>query len=621
MPLLDANSTLTQQLMALETVPDSYIVVSPQLLILTASNAYLADTLKRRNDLVGRYLFDAFPDNPAAPQANAVRNWRASLELVIATGKPHQMALQHYDVLDPERSGHFVERHWLPRNTPVFDAQGQLQYIIHSSVNVTEEVQARRAMEQAEGREQEALVEAERQRQRLSQLVLQAPAAICLFQGPDFVYELVNPGYQQLFGGRRHLLDKPLLEVTPEFRESPVWERLHEVYRTGQTHQDHEVPLSFMGAEGQNPEERYFNHTFQARYNEHQQVDGVYVFAFDVTEQVKARQQVLDLNQQLTRVNADLDSFVYMASHDLRGPINNLDGLVQALQEELPDPQAPTGPLLQMMQEAVQRFQRTLGQLGEVLQLHQAQDPAPIVELATIVEDLRQDLLPALQQTGGQLEVEADACPTVAMPAKSLRSLLYNLLSNALKYRHPDRPPHVRLTCRTQEGYWCLTVQDNGGPNGAPAGGVVCLVSPFSQPCRRLRFRAVHRQENRGEPRGPGRGAECTRGGFHLSSVCAEHKLLRYVVAYAINFMITNNLISMIASIRCILSRHAGCPRKARLSKLSVGLLDGLSNSIPSYRLELGLVSLGKLGAVRHKIKYIEDVQISQVMQSDTTFC
>jgi signal transduction histidine kinase len=293
--------------------------------------------------------------------------------------------------------------------------------------------------------------------------VLQAPAAICLLQGPDFIYELVNPGYQQLFAGRR-LLGLPLLEAVPEFRERDVWERLQEVYRTGQTHQAQEVPIAVARrAEGE-PEVGYFNHTFQARYNEHQQVDGVYVFAFEVSEQVKARQQVQDLNQQLTRVNADLDSFVYMASHDLRGPINNLEGLVEALHTELPDPPAPTaGAVLQMMQEAVERFQRTLGQLNDVLQLHQAYDPvAPPVDLAAIVDDLRQDLLPGLQQTGGVLEVDADACPLVAMPAKSLRSLLYNLLSNALKYRHPDRPPHVRLSCRTQQGWWHLEVQDNG---------------------------------------------------------------------------------------------------------------------------------------------------------------
>jgi signal transduction histidine kinase len=454
---------LAQQLRVLETVPDSYIVVSPELVILTASNAYLTNTLKQRDELVGRYLFDAFPDNPAAPEANAVRNWRASLQHVIATGQPHQMAPQHYDVLDPERPGCFVERHWLPRNTPVFDVQGNLSYIIHSSVNVTKEVQAQRAMMLAQDREQEALLEAERERHRLSQLVLQAPAAMCVLQGPSFVYELVNPSYQQLFTGRA-LLGKPLLEALPELQGSVAWEHLQQVYTTGHSHHDQEMPITLVRTTDSEPEIRYFNHTFQARYNEHQQADGVYVFSFEVSEQVRARQQVQELNQQLTRVNADLDSFVYMAAHDLRGPINNLAGLVQMLHEELPTPLGPgLGPLLHMMQESVQRFQRTLDQLSAVLYVHQTADQeAPPVELATVVDDVRQDLLPALQQTGGHLEVDAASCPVVTIPAKSLRSVLYNLLSNALKYRHPDRPPYVHLTCQTLDGYWCLQVQDNG---------------------------------------------------------------------------------------------------------------------------------------------------------------
>ncbi|OUJ72169.1 sensor histidine kinase [Hymenobacter crusticola] len=462
MSATDPSASLAQQLRALETVPDSYIVVSPELVILTASNAYLADTLKRRDELVGRYLFDAFPDNPAAPQAHAVRNWRTSLEHVIATGQPHQMALQHYDVLDPERPGHFVERHWLPRNTPVFDAQGQLQYIIHSSVNVTQEVQAQRALQQSQGREQEALLVAEQERLRLSQLVLQAPAAMCLLQGPTLVYELVNPSYQQLFPDRA-LLGKPLLEAVPEFQGSVVWERLQQVYRTGKTHQDQEMPVTLTRMADSEPAQRYFNHTFQARYNAQQQVDGVFVFAFDVSEQVLARQQVQALNQQLTRVNADLDSFVYMATHDLKAPINNLEGLVQALGETLADqPDTAARPLLGMMEEAVTRFQRTLGQLSEVLRLHQAPNPANSIELAAMVADVRQDLLPALQQTGGQLAVDVAACPIVAIPAKSLRSVLYNLISNALKYHHPERQPLVCLSCQDQEGWWCLCVQDNG---------------------------------------------------------------------------------------------------------------------------------------------------------------
>ncbi|GGG57428.1 sensor histidine kinase [Hymenobacter glacieicola] len=467
---MESVTALRQYLQALETVPDSYIVVSPDLFILTASDAYLFNTLKRREELVGRYLFDAFPDNPAAPEAHAVRNWRASLEQVIATGQPHQMPLQHYDVLDPQRPGQFVERHWKPLNTPVFDAQGKLRYIIHSSVNVTEEVLTRRALRQSQHREYDALAEAEQERQRLSHLVMQAPAAICLHSGPKLVYEFVNPSYQQLFPGQE-LVGKPLLEVAPELRGTPIWEQLQQVYQTGQSRQEHDVRISLVRPAESEPTDAYFNYTFQAHYNKHQQIDGVYVFAFEVTEQVRARQQVQALNQeldqanqQLTRVNADLDSFVYMAAHDLKGPINNLGGLVEALQELLPTPQpAEVGGLLTMMQDAVTRFQRTLVQLNDVLQLHQAHDPAaPPVELAAVVEDLRQDLLPALQQTGGTLEIDAAACPVVNVPAKSLRSMLYNLLSNAIKYRHPDRAPHVRLNCSTQNGLWHLTVQDNG---------------------------------------------------------------------------------------------------------------------------------------------------------------
>ena len=135
-----------------------------------------------------------------------------------------------------------------------------------------------------------------------------------------------------------------------------------------------------------------------------------------------------------------------MAAHDLRDPINNLEGLVQTLRGELPTPPTPAvGALLQMMQESVQRFQRTLEQLGAVLQVHQAADQStPPVELVAVVDDVRQDLLPALQQTGGHLEVAEAACPVVTIPAKSLRSMLYNLFSTALKYPHPDRPPYVR---------------------------------------------------------------------------------------------------------------------------------------------------------------------------------
>jgi signal transduction histidine kinase len=84
------------------------------------------------------------------------------------------------------------------------------------------------------------------------------------------------------------------------------------------------------------------------------------------------------------------------------------------------------------------------------------------VWLADVVEDVRQDLLPQLTEAGAQLEVAADGCQPRVFSEKNLRSILYNLLSNALKYRHPDRLPHIRLACATEGNTLVLKVQDNG---------------------------------------------------------------------------------------------------------------------------------------------------------------
>jgi hypothetical protein len=93
-------------------LPTPHLLLSPELVIEAVSDAYLHATLTQRERLVGQYMFDAFPDNPQTPDANGMHNVRASFRQVLATGQPHQLAQQHYDVLDPERPGQFVERYW-----------------------------------------------------------------------------------------------------------------------------------------------------------------------------------------------------------------------------------------------------------------------------------------------------------------------------------------------------------------------------------------------------------------------------------------------------------------------------------------------------------------------------
>ena len=116
--------------------PAPYLVISPQLTILAANRAYLQLAGRSSADLLGRGLFDAFPDNPADPHGGAAR-LRASLLRVFASGSVDKMPVQRYDVATEAGGAQFRPRFWRAVNTPVTDAAGVVLYIIHSVEELT----------------------------------------------------------------------------------------------------------------------------------------------------------------------------------------------------------------------------------------------------------------------------------------------------------------------------------------------------------------------------------------------------------------------------------------------------------------------------------------------------
>ena len=122
-----------------ESAPGLYLVLDPELVIVAVSDAYLRATMTRREDILGRGLFEVFPDNPDDPDATGVGNLRASLERVRRERVPDTMAVQQYDIRRPaSEGGGFEVRYWSPLNTPVLAADGDLAYIIHRVEDVTE---------------------------------------------------------------------------------------------------------------------------------------------------------------------------------------------------------------------------------------------------------------------------------------------------------------------------------------------------------------------------------------------------------------------------------------------------------------------------------------------------
>jgi signal transduction histidine kinase len=359
-----------------------------------------------------------------------------------------------------------------------FQEGGQTVGISAFAFDVTERVAARR--------QQVA------QQMQLTQLFAQAPVAIAILRGPLYIIEVANQLVADIWGrSPEQLLGLPLFEALPEVQGQGFEEILDQVVTTGEAFVAQEVP-AMLEREGK-LEKVYLNFVYQPLPDEHGLLTSIAAVATNVSEQVAARYRVeatqqqvqrlneelaatnhnlqasnkelADANQQLRHINADLDNFIYTASHDLKSPISNIEGLVQALREELalPPAESQVPALLDFMQGSVERFKRTIGDLTDVTKLQKAHDqPVAVLDLAAVVAEVCLDLQLQLNAAGGQFVVELPPGQTLAFSEKNLRSVLYNLLSNALKYRHPARRPVVQLRAYPQGAGLMLEVHDNG---------------------------------------------------------------------------------------------------------------------------------------------------------------
>jgi PAS domain S-box-containing protein len=420
--------------------------------------------------LAGRPYAEAMPEIVAA-------GLMAELDRVYATGETYYGTELPAITTPPD--GSLPHERYYDFTYQAYRENGQIEGVSIFAYDVTGRVASRR--------------EADRQRQRLQTLFMEAPAAICILDGPDLVYELVNPTYQQLFPGRA-LLGKPIAQALPELVGHQVLETFRQVYQTGKTHQEQGILIPIARPQDGRLEDRYFNYIQQARFSQDGQTDGVLVFAFEVTQQVQSHQQAQAMakqlaaandelraaneeiestneelrvaNQRLLRTNVDLDNFIYTASHDLKAPIGNIEGLMHTLVRNLSKEskqservQEITGLILW----SVERFKKTIASLTEVVKLQKENSLEAVwVNLSGTIEDVLLDLEPLIRSSQAQLTIDVQACPVLRFSEKNLRSVVYNLLSNAIKYRSPERVPRIHISCQNTSDYQVLTVSDNG---------------------------------------------------------------------------------------------------------------------------------------------------------------
>ena len=183
----------------------------------------------------------------------------------------------------------------------------------------------------------------------------------------------------------------------------------------------------------------------------------------DLTE-VRRNVELMQKNQELMRINRDLDNFVYAASHDLKSPVVNLEGLIGELKQEMGAEQAKYAELLPWIDDALLNLKKIIGELAEVTRIDRDVQTQEEINLEDLLREVKDSLRDKILSNQVQITADFSLAPTISYSRKNLRSILFNLLSNAIKYAHGDRTPEIRI----QTQYWpadelvSLTVTDNG---------------------------------------------------------------------------------------------------------------------------------------------------------------
>ncbi|WP_028238682.1 PAS domain-containing protein [Stutzerimonas azotifigens] len=291
--------------------PNAYVLLDRDLVILDANQAYLTLLGRALDEIQGRRLHEAFAADPMQPESTRVGELLASFERVLTRKAVDTLPVIRYSIARETPQGPVREdRYWSATHTPLFDERGEVSAILQHTVDITELHTLRQAAERPGGQPRQQLEEGVLSRARLWQdegnqlrrLFAQAPGFVCFLRGPEHVFELVNEAYQQLVGGARALLGRPVREALPETGGQGFNELLDRVYRTGQPFIGRGMRVMLQRTPGAPMEESFVDFIYQPIVEDDGRVSGIFVLGNDVTEQQRAQQELVTYREHLEQL-------------------------------------------------------------------------------------------------------------------------------------------------------------------------------------------------------------------------------------------------------------------------------------------------------------------------------
>lgn len=467
--------------------PNAYVIIDRELRIVTANRAYLEITGSRLEDLLGRHIIERFPHDESAPENENARLLRSSFEKVLSTGERDHLAFIHYRVARTP-GGPLEDRYWSASHTPIV-RDGQVAFVLQHTVDVTDVARLQGIAGTTTGPGistlaagilgraelvQQTNVSLDERLGRLHRIFEQTPGFTSILTGPEHVFEVVNPAYRRLVGGR-DIIGKTVREALPDIAGQGFYELLDRVYSTGEVFVGRRVPVVLQTQPDGVMSERILDFVYQPLLDGSGRVTGIFVQGHDMTEQAHAeheRERLSDERQRLLtaeqnarieaeRANRLKDEFLATVSHELRTPLTAILGWLDLYHASGKTQERATRAL-----ETIERNARALRQLvDDILDVSRIMSGKMEIKVATVqveaaVEAALEAVRPAAIAKGIRLQQTLDSTAFVMGDAQRIQQVVWNLLSNAVKFT--PKTGRVQIVVERRDSSVAIIVSDTG---------------------------------------------------------------------------------------------------------------------------------------------------------------
>ena len=464
-----------------QACPDALLLLTPELVIVDATDAYLAVTMTRREAIVGRRVAEAFSLDLNHPEAAGARNVLASLQRVLETRQPEEMAVLRQDLVVPaERGGGLEERYWRPHNLPVFGADGEVQYLLHRVEDATGDVHRDAALSEATRRlvvqaeelkaQNRVLKESE---ERYRALFDASSLYIGLLAADGTVVEANAAGIAVAGLPRAEIIGKRFWEGSwwGDQRESRAMVKAA-VRRVAELGEAFRGEGAIRGADG---ELRYVDVSLTPVRDAEGRIHLISVFCIDLTEKKRAELALARANEELElrhreriesleKADQMKDQFLGILSHELRTPLNAIQGFGSVLADGLAGELAPAQT--EYLRKILTSSEQMLGLVDDLLDLSRLQAGKFTLDLRTVVPTpLLGDTLAGFEAAAARqglalVNEVPPALPALRADPRRVSQVLGNLVSNAIKFTASGGTITVRA--RVEGAFVRVEVVDRG---------------------------------------------------------------------------------------------------------------------------------------------------------------